>query len=207
MAHPSMAGRPASLTAQLREATSVMREDRELLAGRVSWLDYRLYLARMYGFHAAIERALGTAKQLPKVIADAGLRNHKASLLAADLVALGVERRDLVMLPRMPFAGSLALPEALGWTYVVEALTLGGKQLLRHLSRQLPDEIVGSSAYLSCYGDEVQERWRQLSVALDAFEHADRDGHRVIAAARDGFLQLRSWVHSVLQQRPSRIHA
>ena len=44
--------------AQLREATAMVREDRERLAGRVSWLDYRMYLARMYGFHGAIERAL-----------------------------------------------------------------------------------------------------------------------------------------------------
>ena len=53
MAHLSIAGCPTSLTVQLREATGVLREDREILAGRVSWLDYRLYLARMYGFYAA----------------------------------------------------------------------------------------------------------------------------------------------------------
>jgi heme oxygenase len=193
--------------AQLREATSAIRDDRELLAGRVSWLDYRVYLARMYGFHAAVERALASVRQLTTVIPDAGLRNHKAALIAADLVALGVERYDLPLLPRMPFPGTLAVPEALGWSYVLESLTLGGKQLSRHLSRQLPTEILGASAYLGCYGDEVPERWRQLGAALDGFEHAERDADRVIATARDGFLRLRSWVQPVMQPRPSRIHA
>jgi len=207
MAHSPVASRLPSLMAQLREATAVIREDRELLAGRVSWLDYRMYLARMYGFHGAIERALVSVPQLSTVIPDAALRNHKAALLAADLVALGVERHDLVLLPRMPFAGALALPEALGWTYVIESLTLGGKQLSRHLTRHLPAEMPGASAYLGCYGDEAPERWRQLGIAIDGFEHADRDGDRVIMAARDGFLRLRSWVNPVLQPRPSRIHA
>jgi heme oxygenase len=191
------------LMGQLRDATAVVRDDRELLAGRVSWLDYRMYLVRMYGFHAAIERALMASPQLATVVVDAGLRNHKAALLAADLVALGVQRRDLAQVPRMAFAGALALPEALGWTYVVESAALGGKQLARHLARQLPAEIQSGSAYLGCYGDEAPERWRQLG----GFEHADRDGDRVIAAARDGFLQLRAWVRPALQPRSTRIHA
>lgn len=207
MAHPTVASRPPSLTVQLREATSAIREDRDLLAGRVSWLDYRMYLARMYGFHAAIERALASVRLLASVIPDASLRNHKASLLAADLVALGVERHHLAQVPRMPFAGTLPLAEALGWSYVLESLTLGGKQLARHLSRQLPSEILGASAYLGCYGDEAPERWRQVAAAIDGFEHAERDADRVITAAREGFLQLRSWLHPVLPSRPSRIHA
>jgi heme oxygenase len=195
------------LMARLRDATAMVREDRELLAGRVSWLDYRLYLIRMYGFHAAVERALCSTRQLVSVVADASLRNHKAALLAADLVALGVDRRDLAQLPRMMFAAPLALPEALGWTYVVESATLAGKQLVRHLARQLPGEIQIASAFLRCYGDEAPERWRQLGAALDAFELAARDGDRVIDAARDGFIRLRTWVHPALQPRPNRIHA
>ena len=207
MAHPSVASLLPGLMAQLRDATSAVREERELLAGRVSWLDYRMYLVRMYGFHAAVERALMASPQLATVVVDAGLRNHKAALLAADLIALGVQRRDLAEVPRMTFAGALALPEALGWTYVVESATLGGKQLARHLARQLPAEIQSGSAYLACYGDEAPERWRQLGVALDGFANADRDGDRVIAAARDGFLQLRAWVRPALQPRSTRLHA
>jgi heme oxygenase len=205
MAHPSVAIRMSSLMAQLRDATGAVRDDRELLAGRVSWLDYRMYLVRMYGFYSAVERALMASPRLVAVVADAALRNHKAALLAADLVALGVHRRDLAEVPRMAFAGAFALPEALGWTYVIESATLRGKQLARHLGRQLP-EVQNASAYLACYGDDAPERWRQLGVALDSFEHAERDADRVIAAARDGFLQLRAWVRPVLQPR-SQLHA
>jgi len=74
-------------------------------------------------------------------------------------------------------------------------------------ARQLPDEIQVASAYLRCYGEVAQERWRELGVALDAFPDADRDGDRVIEAARDGFLRLHAWVRPAVQPRPSRIHA
>jgi len=207
MPHPTVAPRTFTLTARLREATAGVREDREILAGRVSWLDYRLYLMRMYGFYAAIERTLAASRQLASVVSDAPLRNHKAALVAHDLIALGVDRGELAHFPRMSFAASLALPEALGWTYVVESATLAGRQVVRHLVRQLPDEIQVASAYLRCYGEVAQERWRELGEALDAFEDAERDGERVIEAAREGFLRLHDWVRPAVQPRPSRIHA
>jgi hypothetical protein len=125
----------------------------------------------------------------------------------------------------MALAGSLALPEALGWTYVVESVTLRGKLLARRLARQLPDEIQRASAYLGCYGDEAVTRWRELGEAIDAFGRAQARGSevaadrepeasasepdcaRVIEAARDGAIQLRCWVGPVLQPRTSRRHA
>jgi heme oxygenase len=207
MTQPLVASRMPALMAQLRDTTAALRDDRELLAGRVSGLDYRAYLLQMYGFHAVVERALKASRPLAAVVADAPLRNHKAALLAHDLVALGVDRGDLVHAPRMAFPGALALPEALGWTYVVEAIAHGGKQLARHLTRQLPAELSRASAYFGCYGGEAAERWRELGVAIDGFEHAARDGERVVAAARDGFLQLRAWFRPVRQPRSSRIHA
>lgn len=206
MAHPIPASHAPTLTAQLRDATATVR-DREVLGGRVSWLDYRLYLFRMYGLHVVVERALASSPQIATVVPDAALRNHKAALLAHDLVALGVARGDLAQLPRMTFAAALALPEALAWTYVVESLTLGGQPLARQLARQLPAEIACASAYLVCYGDEAPERWRALGVALDACAQAGRDGDRVIAAAYDGFLQLRAWLRPVLQSRSSQVRA
>jgi heme oxygenase len=162
-------GRTAALMAQLNAATAAIRDDRELLAGRVSWLDYRLYLVRMYGFHAPVEHALTAYRPLTAVVADAGLRNHKTALLAHDLVALGADRRDLLQAPRMAFTASMALPEALGWTYVVESMTLRNKLVAQRLARHLPAEIQRASAYLRCYGDEAVTRWRELGSAFDAF--------------------------------------
>lgn len=212
MFQPPLANRtPASpfptLTSRLRDATVTVRDDRELLAGRVTGQEYRTYLLRMYGFLANVERALKSCRPLAGVIADAPLRNHKSALIAHDLVALGVERVELIAAPRMRFPGALALPEALGWTYAVESIALGGKQLQRHLARQLPAEVSRASAYLGCYGNEAPERWRELGEAIDGFEHVVRDGDRVVGAAHDGFAQLRAWIRPALQAHPSKILA
>jgi len=206
MAPPHVASLTPTLMARLRDATAMAR-DREPLGGRVSRLDYRLYLGRMYGFHAAIEGALMASAQVAAVVPDAAMRNHKAALLAHDLIALGASPRDLAQLPRMTLAVPFALPEALGWAYVVESMTLGGKQLARHLARQIPSEIEHASAYLGCYGDEAPERWRAFGAALDGCEPALRDGDRVIASAREGFLELRAWVRPARKPQSTRIRA
>ncbi|HMG23866.1 MAG TPA: biliverdin-producing heme oxygenase [Kofleriaceae bacterium] len=228
--------RPATLMARLNAATAPLH-DRELFAGRVSWLDYRLTLVRLYGFHTAVEAGLAAFRPLASVVSDAGLRNHKAALLAHDLVALGIERRDLTQVPRMAFTPPRELAEALGWTYVVESPTVRGKLVARRLARHLPEEIQRASAYLGCYGDEAPARWRELGDAFDAFAlgrtpapaargsagaaarttgfdalpdelaYADRSCARVIDAARDGAIQLRRWLGPVLQPRTSQRHA
>ena len=222
--------RSSAFLARLNTATAALHDDRELFAGRVSWLDYRLYLMRLYGFHATVEAGLTAFRPLATVVADAGLRNHKAALLAADLVALGLDRRDLAQLPRMAFRVPVALPDALGWTYVIEGATLRSKLVARRLARQLPDEIQRASAYLGCYGDEAATRWRELGDALEAFAQgrapvqsagrapagrsaapAESSGEpacaRVIDAARDAAIQLRCWVGPVLQPRASQRRA
>ena len=206
MAHPHGASLTPTLMVRLRDATATVR-DREPLGGRVSRLDYQRYLVQMYGFHAAIERALMSSPQLAAVVPDAAMRNHKAGLLAHDLLALGASPRELAQLPRMTLAPSFALPEALGWTYVVESMTLEGKQLARHLARQIPVEIEHASAYLGCYGDAAPERWRAFGAVLDGCEPARRDGDRVIAAARRGFLELRAWVRPARKPQSTRIRA
>lgn len=212
---PELVSRTPTLMARLNAATAAL-QDHGLFAGRVSWLDYRLYLLRLYGFHATVEAALAAFRPLTTVVADARLRNHKAALLAHDLVALGVDRRDLAHAPRLRFAAPRALPEALGWTYALESATLRGKLIARRLARHLPEEIQRASAYLGCYGDEAPARWRELGEALDAFglaalpddlERADRACAQVIDAARDGLIQLRRWLGPVLQPRTSQRHA
>lgn len=205
--------RGSAFMTRLNAATAALHDDRELFSGRVSWLDYRLYLMRLYGFHAVVEAALGAFRPLATVVSDASLRNHKAALLAADLVALGLDRRDLPQLPRIAFRVPLTLPEALGWTYVVESTTLRSKLLARRLARHLPDEVQRASAYLGCYGDEAATRWRELGDALDAFAQGRTGASdelacvRVIEAARDAAIQLRCWVGPVLQPRTSQRRA
>src|SRR5262249_4553889 len=151
----AMHAQPPSATARLRTETAELwrRVDHELdLRGaRTSWLDYRLYLFRMYGFHVPGERALASTPGLSMVGGDATLRNNKVALLAHDLISLGVERRDLAQLPRMPVPALHELPSALGWMFVVESATVETKALSRHLRQLLPLEMESAAAFLGCY--------------------------------------------------------
>jgi len=192
------------------------RVERELAAfgAAASWLDYRLYLCRMYGFLAPIERALADSPDLAQVIEDAGARNTKAALLAHDLASLGVDRGHLGQIPRIAPPLLDELPEALGWMYVVESSTLDGETLARRLSPRLLSELDGAAAYLHCYGHEVHARWRDFTAALEAYvDRADAGVcDRIVLAATDGLIRLHRWLaafasSALTQVRASRIHA
>jgi heme oxygenase len=174
------------------------RVERELasLGDAASWLDYRLYLCRMYGFLAPIERALRETPGLAEAVHDADLRNNKVSLLAHDLVSLGVERSHFAQIPRLSVPVLDELPEALGWMYVVEASTLDGEGLARILAQRLPSELDCASAYLRCYGDEVVKRWREFGAAIDAYVDRSESGacDRIVLAATDCLIRLHRWL-------------
>jgi heme oxygenase len=181
---------------QLSEVTCELRHridaELDLFGNRCSWLDYRLFLFRMYGFHVPIESAL-VASDLDHVILDANLRNKKAALISYDLRSLGVDRRDLVQLPCMLVPAFDELPEALGWMYVLEASTLWGKQLAVHLATRLPLEIESAAAYLSCYGSEVEARWAAFGAALDGYAEREQVSERINQSAIDCLVRLARW--------------
>lgn len=192
------------LEAETSKLVGRVAEELDMLGDQTSWLDYRLYLFRMYGFHIAAERALAAAGKLTTVIADADLRNNKVALVAHDLVALGVSRRDLQRLPRMTVPPLGELADAVGWMYVVERATLDARQIGRHLRKRLPLELQTACAYVSCYGDEVDTRWRELGEGIEQFASTPQLAERVAAAANDCLLRLVRWVRPTSSREPSR---
>jgi heme oxygenase len=202
---------PSSTMTRLRAETAELEHrveaELDLFGPRTSWLDYRLYLFRMYGFHGPVERALSATPGLADVISDASLRNHKLALLAHDLVSLGVDRRDLAELPRITTPTLHDLAEALGWMYVVEAATLRSRELARHLAAQLPLEIESASAFLACYGDEVEARWSAFGAAVELHTGREGNGERVLEGALDCLGRLHRWLRPTsAHARPARVH-
>lgn len=191
---------PGGAIARLGAETGMLqgRIERELAALRASatWLDYRLFLCRMYGFLAPVERALAGTPGLSAVIGDADRRNNKASLLALDLASLGVDRGHLAQIPRSSVPLLDELPEALGWMYVAESSTLESEALARGLAPRLAAELEHSSAYLRCYGDETYARWRAFGAALDAYVAGAEAGacDRMVLAATDCLIRLHRWL-------------
>jgi heme oxygenase len=177
------------LVAALRAATAAAHARAEALLHPLAAPEpreaYLRYLARQNALLAALEPALSAA------YAALGLEaapRRRAHLAAADLAALGAP----------PAVGTAALggapgplPGAVGWVYVVEGQTLGGRALLRALGPRLGIGPARGGRFLDGHGEESGRRFAELCRALEAFD-AGHPGARpaVLAAAVAAFERI-----------------
>jgi heme oxygenase len=150
---------------------------------------YRALLTRFYGFHRVWEAAVAP------LIADRAFFDprRRTGLLARDLRALGLDRREIASLPAC--TPLMALPNraaALGAMYVVEGSTLGGAIISRHVQRRLGLGPHTGCAYFGAYGKATGAMWRSFCARLLA--SSTPDGDDVVAAALDSFDILQRWL-------------
>jgi heme oxygenase len=154
---------------------------------------YMLFLMRIYGFEAPLESSLSTTPTLDLMI---NLRERaRASLLASDLMQLGLRPSDVAQLPQcltIPMFRGAA--EALGWMYVIERSTLAHSVLRHHLLTRLPIEMANASSYLLSYAGVVGKRWRQFGAMLDHVARHSAIADRVVASANEAFRCQRRWL-------------
>lgn len=187
-----------TLLERLREQTSPwharLEAELPLLATPADERAYRDYLAKLWGFHAPIERDLGCLSALET----AGFRRAeraKCGALAADLAALGLGAAELTRLPWCSFAPRICdLPAALGCSYVLEGATLGGRVLWRELGRTLPAAMARAARYLTIYGPETGARWQVFVRVLAAFPAEPRSEAVLIDTACATFRALHRWL-------------
>ena len=169
-----------SILARLRETTAPAHEKLDAgveLERRLARHEDRIGLVQAFhAFHSASEALL--RRWLPAGH-DLDARSRIASL-EADLRALGAE----------PVAPSATTPadtsRALGWLYVVEGSSLGGRVIRRDLESRGVD-VVGLS-FLDPYGAQVGARWRETVAFLEGQSaRPDVDGQAVLAGALDAF--------------------
>lgn len=156
---------------------------------------YMLYLMRLYGFEAPLESALMTTPTLDLMV---NLRERsRASLIAQDLLALGLRPASVAELPMCltipTFRGSA---EALGWMYVSERATLAHSVVRHHLVTRLPLEMQKASNYLQSYAGAAGTLWRKFGVTLDNVARHPAIADRVVAAANEAFRAQRRWLQN-----------
>jgi heme oxygenase len=174
--------RAATSEAHTRLSTSL--DPSRVCATRSS---YTRFLAALFGFHAAVERALG-----PVALSGVGASPRRSALLAADLQFLGTPAATL---PVMPWTTPVEAPGArYGVAYVVEGSALGGL-LLGRLAREQLQLGPQYGASFFALGSGEAHRWRQVKAALEQ----DVAGARLApaaAAAAATFEQLERWMHA-----------
>jgi heme oxygenase len=141
-----------------------------LLAADLTRGEYAQTLARLHGFHAALEPRLAAALGgLPAAAPLLG--SGRVLALAADLQSLGCK------VPRPAPRWALpALPDAaaaLGCLYVAEGSALGGRVIARRLAETVglgPEDGAGFFGGLTA--DAARTRWAALCALLEGFGEA-----------------------------------
>ncbi len=169
---------------------------------------YANYLRAFSLLHEALEDALGRAEGAAAEVWHEGMSRREH--FARDFAELGDAGPEV---PRAA-ARAIALAEqlraratddpawALGYLYVLEGSTLGGRVLLRELER-LPGLEGGRGLhYLASYGDETAEHWRAFSARMNGLVLENEARGRVAAVAREAFEGIAGVVEAIHPPAP-----
>jgi heme oxygenase len=177
---------------QLRAATGGLHQEVErrldLVRQLSSMARRRRIVERFYGLHAGAELALW-----PRLVRLDGLdleQRRRTTWLRRDLTSLGSNTDGL---PLCAVAPPASAEEALGFLYVLEGSTLGGKIVRRAVEGQ-GAEMTGLR-FLSPYGAATGERWRALVEVIEAVGAAAPgaiDG--LVMGGVRGFETTRDWL-------------
>ena len=150
----------ARLRCATEEAHGRLEERLEIVQRVCSRAERLAAVERFWGLHEGAERAL--APMLGDVDGLDFAARRRAELIEADLADLGGNKPSSV--PVCPVEHTKSRAEALGFFYVLEGSTLGGKVIRRELAA-LGQDATGLS-FLDPYGPDTGERWRSLLAVL-----------------------------------------
>lgn len=163
-------------------------------SGAIARADYRLLLARLWGFHKAFEGVLEDATRTLGLAIDMKAR-ARAPMLEADLATLGYSALQIAALPR---CGAMFrprnAPECLGALYVVEGSTLGGVHIARALSSLFDGEGGEGRKFFLGYGAAHGAMWRGFLDQLDVFSGDEAREAQAIEGAIRTFADFESWM-------------
>lgn len=123
---------------------------------------YRLLLARLYAFHAALEPAIARALDDPAFFEP----RRRLDRLAADLDALGAGARPAPA--AAAGTGPAGEAAAFGALYVLEGSRLGGRIVARHLAALLGIGPGGGASYFAGEPGETARLWHGFGDRLTA---------------------------------------
>ena len=168
--------------ARLRLATShahqTLEDHLNAIESLSSPTDRRMLVARYYDMHASADFALDA--WLGEVADLNQASRRRTPQLVGDMSVLGLTIPPPARLPRVIVASGA---EALGFLYVLEGSSLGGRVIAKAL-RAKGSDMRGLS-FLDPYGDQAGGRWKSFLAVLERDGGDDLEG--VVRGALAGF--------------------
>jgi heme oxygenase (biliverdin-IX-beta and delta-forming) len=194
---------PARVRDVLRRATQDIHDRlhghmmfRRLFERTITRDEYRVLLARLYGFHWPLETAL--YKHQDRQPGLEMKQRRRVHLLVADLKALGLSQAVIAGLPLAPpLPGLDNAGRFLGCLYVREGATLGGRVLAGRIDHLLGSAVDGRRFFAGTNRDS--ELWRGCCAAIESLTDVERL-ESMTAAAYETFESFESWINGLEMQ-------
>jgi heme oxygenase (biliverdin-IX-beta and delta-forming) len=124
---------------------------------------HRALMGAYYSLYAPAEAAL--ASYLTPIPGLCFRDRLKTATLLRDLCALGVNESHLVDLPQAHMPPLRETAQALGFAYVLEGATLGGRMIRKQITA-MGNPLIGMN-FFDVYGPATGTRWKEFCVVLE----------------------------------------
>jgi len=185
----------AGFLQQLRESTAVLHKQLEatpvsiaLLSDTVTQQQYVDYLLKMNEVMAFYEKEIlpVTAAVVPHIE-----QRKKQHLLLQDLNYFAIQPKHPEVVTYHP-----ALPEkiglafALGYMYVIEGSTLGGRVILKHVSKYINVSENAGASFFNGYGADTGVYWKDFLQILTDAATGEAEAAAIIEGAKQAFQSI-----------------
>ena len=175
--------------ARLKKETADMHKrlenhplSRALMHPQLSTQDYVIYLKKMGSVMSFCEMNIFPAVQ--HIVPDLHERK-KTQLIKDDLEYFSAEKEPATN-NYEPF-NKTSLPFALGYLYVIEGSTLGGRIILKHIQTRLDIDGERGGSFFAGYKEGTSIKWKNLLQNLSDYILDNRCEEETIAGAKNAF--------------------
>jgi len=182
---------------KLRASTDIMHKKLEssrlsinLLKKDVSLAEYGTYLSHMHNVIAFCEEQVFPV--IANIFPDIEQR-RKLPLIAQDIEVL----QQLTTIPQADIYGASIdpanIPFAVGYMYVIEGSTLGGRILLNHIKTALGLDEKNGASFFAGYNADTGRLWKAFLDIFSRYSAEDDHAEEVIAGARYAFSSIENY--------------
>jgi len=191
----------ATFLQNLRSATDHQHKQLETAKLSISLMDEKASLQDYVNYLAAMEQVVMFTEStifpiVKEIMTDLAERKKLASI-QKDLAVLPANANSLNNKAFQPLEGNISLPFALGYMYVVEGSSLGGRVILKHLQPKIGVDENNGASYFAGYKEETGKYWKFFLSNFTSYVVLSNCEAEVIEGAKHAFNSIYEYFESV----------